>query len=100
MKIFGLFILAMACLISYLIANRNDDIVSIASITFLPCALALYFYPRIRAVGGNPRLPTISILNLLAGWTVIGWIGAFLWTLTPPGANAGIKECPFLRRNH
>lgn len=43
--------------------------------------LALYFLPSI--VGHTKRnFPAIFILNLLLGWTVIGWIVALVWAFT------------------
>jgi hypothetical protein len=45
---------------------------------FLLIAALLYFLPAI--IGHNKRDATgIFILNLLAGWTGIGWIVALLW---------------------
>ncbi|MTW20069.1 superinfection immunity protein [Allochromatium palmeri] len=31
---------------------------------------------------GHRRRVTISVLNVLLGWTVIGWVGLLLWSLT------------------
>ena len=46
--------------------------------TFILVACLLYFLPAI--VGHNKRDSTgIFILNLLAGWTGIGWFVALLW---------------------
>ena len=46
--------------------------------TFLLVAGLLYFLPAI--IGHNKRDATgIFILNLVAGWTGIGWIVALLW---------------------
>ena len=46
--------------------------------TFLLVAALLYFLPAI--IGHNKRDATgIFILNLVAGWTVIGWFVALLW---------------------
>jgi Superinfection immunity protein len=46
----------------------------------LTCGL-LYFLP---SIVGHRKQPFagIFILNLLAGWTVIGWIIAMVWALT------------------
>ena len=45
--------------------------------------LAIYFLPAIVANGRHHRNRlAISILNTLAGWTVIGWIGALVWAAT------------------
>jgi hypothetical protein len=46
--------------------------------TFLFVAALLYFLPAI--IGHNKRDSTgIFVLNLLVGWTVIGWFVALLW---------------------
>ena len=46
--------------------------------TFLLVAALLYFLPAI--IGHNKRDASgIFILNLVAGWTVIGWFVALLW---------------------
>jgi Superinfection immunity protein len=46
--------------------------------TFLLVAALLYFLPAI--IAHNKRDSTgIFILNLVAGWTGIGWIVALLW---------------------
>lgn len=45
--------------------------------------LGLYFLPLIVANVRKKRSKmAISMLNLLFGWTIIGWIGAFIWALT------------------
>lgn len=42
--------------------------------------VAFYFLPTIiAAVSKHRQLAAISILNLLAGWTFIGWIVAIVW---------------------
>jgi hypothetical protein len=46
--------------------------------TFLICAMALYFLPSI--IGHKKRdFAGIFIVNFLFGWTVIGWIIAMVW---------------------
>ncbi|MGI9250118.1 MAG: superinfection immunity protein [Pseudohongiellaceae bacterium] len=54
-------------------------------ITIFTCivALALYFLPFLVANGrGHPQVVAIFALNLLLGWTLLGWIAAFVWSLT------------------
>tara|TARA_R110001583_G_scaffold4918_3_gene27504 strand:+ start:198 stop:431 length:234 start_codon:yes stop_codon:yes gene_type:complete len=42
--------------------------------------VALYFLPLIiAALRDMPNAVAISVLNLFAGWTVIGWIVALVW---------------------
>ena len=47
--------------------------------------LAMYFLPAIIAAARQHR-QTLAIfaLNLLLGWSVIGWIIALVWSLTAP----------------
>ena len=55
---------------------------------FLLTALfwVIYFIPSIVAVRRNHRSKGgIMVLNLLLGWTFIGWIGALVWSLSWPG---------------
>ena len=45
---------------------------------------SIYLAPSIVAVvRGHHRLPWIGLLNFAAGWTVVGWIGALMWSATP-----------------
>jgi len=62
--------------------------------------LAIYFVPTIIGVARKAKHDgAIFALNLLLGWTVIGWVGAFVWAIaddkktpwTPPIAE---KKCP------
>src|SRR5215472_2058446 len=44
--------------------------------------LGLYIAPLIIAtVRDHHRLPWIGLLNFAAGWTVVGWIGALVWSV-------------------
>ena len=99
MKILGLFILASVCLVSYLIGAGTNNIAKIATVVFFPCAIALYLYPAICAAGEHPRSTAIFALNLLAGWTFVGWIAAFVWALSRPtpvewARASGFPEAP------
>jgi hypothetical protein len=47
---------------------------------------ALYFIPTMVARSRKHRNSSaITALNILLGWTVLGWIIAFIWALTTPG---------------
>lgn len=42
--------------------------------------ILFYFLPVIIAdKRGHPNWTTIGALNLLAGWTILGWIAALIW---------------------
>ena len=52
-------------------------------ILLLILAAALYFLPGIIASSrGHHNAPAIWILNLLLGWTFLGWAGAMIWAFT------------------
>ena len=45
--------------------------------------IGLYFLPAIvAAVRHHPNQNAIFVLNLLAGWTIVGWIIAVVWANT------------------
>jgi hypothetical protein len=82
---------------------------------FVVC-LALYFLPTI--IGWHKRnAGAIFVLNLLLGWTLVGWVVALVWALTsdapaymanavrPPGwccacASLAAPRRPGRRRDH
>jgi hypothetical protein len=42
--------------------------------------LVLYMLPTLIAYARDiPRRQTITVVNIILGWTLIGWIGCFLW---------------------
>ena len=46
---------------------------------------AVYVVPSVIAVWrDHPSKISIILLNLLLGWTLLGWVGALVWALTPP----------------
>jgi hypothetical protein len=46
--------------------------------------LGIYVAPLIIAVcRGHQRWTWIGFLNFAAGWTVVGWIAALVWSVTP-----------------
>lgn len=45
--------------------------------------IGLYFIPSVvAAFRDHPNGAAITVLNLLAGWTFIGWIAALVWSFT------------------
>ena len=53
--------------------------------------IGLYFTPALVAgARHHPQQGAILALNLLAGWTFIGWVGAFVWACT----NVGPRQEP------
>lgn len=55
----------------------------------------LYFLPSMLAfAGGKRRRWKIVAVNVLAGWTIIGWIVSMImnWAYEAPDVNADIAE--------
>jgi hypothetical protein len=53
-----------------------------AGLISLAILLALYFTPSIIAHNRNHRQFTaIFLLNLITGWTFIGWVAALIWSV-------------------
>jgi hypothetical protein len=45
--------------------------------------LGIYFLPTLVASSrGHKNANAIFVLNLFAGWTVIAWVGALVWSFT------------------
>jgi hypothetical protein len=50
------------------------------AIALILCFIAIYFIPSI--LGRNKKnFAAIFILNLLLGWTILGWVGALVWAV-------------------
>lgn len=61
--------------------------------------IALYFLPTIVAASRHKRSENaIVALNLLLGWTVIGWIGALIWALSADPPDHIVVAPPLRRR--
>lgn len=53
--------------------------------TFLGVILCIYFFPWVVAVSRHHHNNlAIFVLNLLLGWTFIGWVAALVWATTDP----------------
>ena len=59
----------------------------VLGLALLAC-LAIYFAPAVVAIARrHERRLSVFALNLLAGWTVVGWIVALLWSLQATAAS-------------
>ena len=53
---------------------------STSTILMLMAVIVIYILPTLIAFGReHPRRQDVLVLNLLLGWTLIGWVGVFLW---------------------
>jgi hypothetical protein len=76
----------------------------LAEFLVVALSLAIYFIPTLIAL---ERLHTnrgaIFVLNFLLGWTVLGWVAAFVWavmkrgTAMAPLPTEGRAPCPHCR---
>ncbi|PWT79035.1 MAG: hypothetical protein C5B59_00555 [Bacteroidetes bacterium] len=55
--------------------------------------LPLYFLPSIIA-RGKRNAKAIFLLNLLAGWSVIGWVAALIWAIMNDAVPVIIQQSP------
>lgn len=56
---------------------------------WIAVCLAFYFLPALVAFNRyHPETRAITALDLLLGWSVVGWVAALVWALTGPGARA------------
>jgi len=85
MRVFGLALLAPTCLISFFISSGDNGVALAADLLFYISAIALYLFPSIYTVLVEPIPPRrVFVINLLTGWTLIGWCVAYYMALCNP----------------
>lgn len=85
MKVLGLALLAPTCLVSYFISSGDNGVAIAADLMFYVTAIALYLFPSIYIAFVEPIPPRrIFIINLLTGWTLVGWCAAYFLALRRP----------------
>ncbi len=56
-------------------------------------AILAYFFPTIAASRyRHPRQPEILFLNILLGWTVVGWVVALQWALQESKRSGSVER--------
>jgi hypothetical protein len=86
---------------------------TLVAMSFFLAAPALYFLPLYEAWRRqHPNLTGVGLVNLLLGWSIIGWVAAIVWahkkheasapdTLSqerrpsPAPPSRAVKNCPF-----
>ena len=59
---------------------------------------AAYFVPTFVAiVQKRANLQTIFLLNLVLGWTIVGWVVALIWAVGPRERKRGRSRLPWSR---
>ncbi len=55
--------------------------------------LVVYFVPTLVAMlREHHQTAAIAILNILLGWTLIGWVAALVWSATAIKSSPGVDE--------
>ena len=63
----------------------KDVFAVLIAMLYVGLLFMLYFVPTFVAFARkHPSKGAILALNLLLGWTVLGWIAAFIWSFTNP----------------
>ena len=74
--------------------NSRTGFVVLLVVAFV-LALAVYFLPALLAWSmGSPHLVAIAVLDLLLGWTVIGWLASLVWALQTASGETFDEEVP------
>jgi hypothetical protein len=50
--------------------------------TYLLSSLIIYFFPFILSLFTGHRIGAVFAMNLLLGWTLVGWFWALFWALS------------------
>ncbi len=78
MHIFGLVLLILVLTLSYLCRSGEGLVATMANVLMVSSAVSLYLYPALCAAGHAAEIRhSIYKLNLLLGWTVVGWLVAY-----------------------
>lgn len=65
---------------------------AILTAIFLAVAILFYFAPYLQAKQkGHPQQGAIGALNLLLGWTLLGWVAALVWAYTSAEQAVPVK---------
>lgn len=72
--------LVLLVLISFLIGSGTNEIAAVFAAVFFIAAPALYMLPTYEGwTREQPNLTAIALLNILLGWTLVGWVVALVW---------------------
>jgi hypothetical protein len=75
------------------------DVISVFVVALL--AVAFYFLPALVASHRkHPNTNAIAVLNLLLGWSLIGWVVALVWACSAfkadaPTSQGADRACPY-----
>jgi hypothetical protein len=86
-------------------ASELNEFGKFISLSFFIVAPALYLLPTFEAwLRSHPNLPSVALINILLGWSLIGWVVAAVWALKKPeiviapatlDPSKSYRECPY-----
>lgn len=73
-----------------------EDIIGVVvCLVVIGIGLLIYFIPSFVAVENkHPNQDAIKVLNLLLGWSILGWVIALVWACSKPNAPAASQPVP------
>lgn len=102
-------LLAIVVIVTAAVGQGTNGAALLSTIIFFPAAFALYFAPTGVAVAKrHPHQPGVAVLNLLLGWTLVGWVAALVWAYSgsssaasapEDGDEGALKRCPYCAEN-
>jgi hypothetical protein len=79
------------------IADSRSGFVALLMVAFIVAA-GIYVLPALLAWSmGSPQRVAITLVDLLLGWTILGWIAALIWAIMS-GNGGSFDEVPPPRR--
>lgn len=88
--------LALVVLVCSLVGQGTNNAAAVAAVIFFIGSAVLYICPSIVAFSrSHPNRVPIVVVNLLLGWTLIGWVAALAWAYsTKPQVLAQVTAMP------
>jgi len=83
LSLLAIWLVPLLTLSGCMVLSPRIGIWEIGMILFILPALALYFLPTIIAAARHKKnMLGIVLLNVLAGWSLIGWVIALVWAFS------------------
>ena len=78
----GIFVVTIVVIMALSAGHGNMSATgpALGALSALLIGTLVYFIPSFVAhYNGNPQLGLVFLVNLFLGWSVIGWMAAFVW---------------------
>jgi hypothetical protein len=86
----------LGCAILTVALFNSDGVSLLLWLVILALSFFIYFLPSIVGIARkHPQIAGIMLLDLLGGWSGIGWIAALIWScITPQPASVTVAPVP------